>query len=304
MKRVTLISVCAVIVGLVLAAIGFSMGGKQTLALTDEGVKIINTADKSSIDKTFDGFQNIEINSLNIESLVLKEGKTFAVKGEQVEAYGNMKAEVRDGTLKITGDRQYYKLSLFGLSISSEETRGALEITYPAGTKLGTVRITSGTAHVEVRDLTADTVDIASNVGNMRLEKVRSRSLRLLADTGNSVVVDTEANAATFRGDVGNWEIEGFKSKELTMRSRLGNIDISKSVLEGRSVIEQNTGNVTVALLQNENEMSYEINGGMGNVSVNGTSADGGTLKNTVAGSGNSLKMLSDLGDVSLRFAP
>jgi hypothetical protein len=136
----------------------------------------------SNVDTQLDAFENIDVN-VDIAELVITEGSQFGYTLTERRGFsiGNtLKTDVTvdDNTLKVT-----QRGSNGIISIGSSEYR--LTVTIPSGTMLNSVNITSNVGDVKIINISMLGGKITADVGNITVSGTSFSSLDISADIGN-----------------------------------------------------------------------------------------------------------------------
>ncbi|MDR0851300.1 MAG: DUF4097 domain-containing protein [Clostridiales Family XIII bacterium] len=329
MKIMLSIGAAVLIVGLALGTAGFFLGGMNSVTVSRDGIHVVGSHEAQElikVDETYAAFDAISINVDLLDEVIIKSGDTYAVRGQNYEDRGGLNAVVNNGILEITtplvngfgfGRNWTWNIN-FGFDVNRAE-RCYIEITIPEDAVLESLYVdvdVSDVSFIDVKcdDLTAD-VDLGNlslrnivaekallidNCGDMTLTGFNSGTLELKSDLGNVKIDGVLKGRNVIDSSSGNVTLMGIQVENLDLDVDLGDIKID-GILEGDCTIDSSSGNVALTLNQRESDLSYEVDLSLGEVRINGRTV-GGSMHNTIVGAKNTLRIDSDLGNVSLDF--
>ncbi|MDR3304953.1 MAG: DUF4097 domain-containing protein [Clostridiales Family XIII bacterium] len=318
-------------------SIGFERDGVKILESGDEreAVSVNETFDAAAV-------KAVRVDLPAIGKIEFREGEALTVQGRNYKDRGGLKAGLKDGVLVIERSEESTRgiVGLDFRGISEEVC--AVTITYPAGQTFDSADILSDFTEIAVAGLAADAVTIDADSGNIAVADVVCRTLSVDVEFGNVDVIGTrasdsltvqsksgacgltdvktgdlaisanfgdcrmknvEANRSAFKGNSGDWTAEGLTSgKALTMKCDFGSVSFSDTALNGTSDFEIGSGDFSLGLRMNRDDVRYEIDTDAGEIQVDGkkqgspASGGAGTAKHAIT-------INSDFGSVKLRFA-
>jgi hypothetical protein len=188
MKRKTsiIIIVILVAVGLLAAFLlgafkGLGLAPNKTIAglsqssvIAEEqsefGPGLIAAVDKElskpiTVSETYQSFTNIDLQTSAIGNVTLKEGDKFAVKGENDEKHGGLSVKLEGDTLKVSS-AEPVDTDVMVVTSTAAKNNSFVEITYPKGTKLGTVKLSNSAGDIDLASLACKDVSISLDAGN------------------------------------------------------------------------------------------------------------------------------------------
>ncbi len=134
----------------------------------------------------------------------------------------------------------------------------------------GVLRLKCSSGNITLSDQNGNATLRASS-GNLRVDEVKG-DLEAHASSGNitiyEVLGDVEADCSS--GNIKLRDIEG----KLVVGTSSGNIRGEDILLTGDSRFKASSGNVTIGLLNSEDDLSYDLDSGSGNLYANGSSSD------------------------------
>ena len=303
-KKISIIAVCALGVGLVVGILGFVMGGAQSIVLEKNGFRVLSSADYEEVDyvdETFADVKSLKVDVDYFDKVILSEGSTFSVKGNNAKSLGGLDASLNAGTLTVSTKKSHgIQLFNFGFFTSKAVNSGTLEITYPSGATLDKVDLIIDLGNLEMYDLNADKIMLDVDTGKAYLERISASTLNGDMDLGDIEMKDADIKSSTIKCDTGQVKIKNIQSEGMDIDSNLGSVYV-EGTLKGKNVFDIDTGDLELILNQSRGETSYFIDTDLGNVNIDGDNRFG-SIENRVSGSTSDLHINSDLGDVKIMF--
>jgi hypothetical protein len=275
--RLIFFVICGILffLGVILAVIGYAGGGLlHSVVVTDGGVKVLSAEENRKvvkIDETYENFKNIVVDISVADRVTIKEGDTYSVKGQSRVLNGKLIAKLEGETIHVCNEERnginwgISDLSDLFIDYSDDgyNDNEYLEITYPKGANIGDVKInTYVTGDLTVENLVCD-----------------------------SLTVDVSVSEAEFNN---------IETERLNVKSSVGDIEIH-GILHGRSDIEMGTGDLELYLDQEETDMSYNIENGVGELEIG--AVEFGPGKHTKKyNTKNMLEINSSVGDIKMEF--
>jgi len=363
MKKIIWIPLIIIAVGVVIAVVGCTSGGIKGLWVDREGMHLASTdlGKLVKVDESYQGFTNIVVNADFFDSVVLKEGDGFTVKGQNYERYGGLNVKLDGDTLKVEARHEGGWNINFGIDelFNGLNKDVWLVITYPKDAAFGDVTVNVSASNVNASGIKCKDLTVEDSFGNVDVTSIKCDSLRIDANSGkvslngaevggDAVISDDfgdveltgiqagsldadlnsgdmtidKASAGSFsvKNDFGKIEIneassdsmflklnsgelkaDNVKTGDLTIESSFGNISIDRLAFTGMCDIKNNSGDVNIGLLMNEDDLSYELNVDAGDITV-GDRKSSGSVTNRVSGAAATLNAECDFGNIKVRF--
>lgn len=261
-KWMAAVGCCALGAGILLCAVG-SMLGAKTITIRDGEVVLgdqlsgftmsvgIGGADEDSLKLEGDAGlpQDLSVDSLELSPTV----GTLTVKaGEEWKLTYNLRNpeyltwKQNGSTLEV----RYEQPGWMGQKIQG----GQIELTVPQELLLQNLKVDVGVGDTTIRSLHVQQADLVGGVGDMTAEE--------LTVDGNFSV----------ESGVGNTELEGAFNGEVEIHTGVGDVEIAGNFSRGLS-LEAGVGNTEVEVRgAKQDDFDYDIDAGMGDVSVEGIS--------------------------------
>ena len=305
LKTISIIAVIVLAVGIGLSILGFVLGGANSIYLEKGKFRVINSMDEDEmdiIDETYSNVKNVKIDIDTFSKVVFKEGDSFSVKGRNLRVMGGIEAIQQGETLSIQNKNkgQIFLIDFGFFNRIGIKNNEDLEITYPANTTLNHVEVNIDLGDMEVIGLNAKKIDMELDMGNLNIKESKADSISLDLNLGDCELRDTEFRDADISIDTGNLKAFNFVSDGLEIVNSLGDVNI-EGILNGKSEFDMDAGNIKLDLDQYEDDTSLSIESDLGTTVINGQKS-GGSVENKIAGAKNSIKIVSDLGDIRINF--
>lgn len=239
-----------IVIGIVLAMIGFASGGKWLILLSDTGFHVPKNQSLSTKSYELDAFTNIHLLTKHADIEILPsdhyalEVKSFDTK--------DISYSVKDGTLTV-------------------ETKNAVDNAITIG--FGSFHSPTITVYIP-RDAKLSTIDLDASFGDISLEQLTTQQLNLLVSHGDVSFEKIVAETTEITQSFGDLTFQEFTSSSLIVENEHGDIDIDGE-LNGKSTITSSFGDIDLALLNKESDLGLNLNSSFGEITVNDTSMEG-----------------------------
>ena len=248
-KFVFLFAGAAIVLGLVIAFIGYAIQGFKPLMLSGNGT----IKEANMVDKVLDGKDVGELR-FNLKSSGL-EIKTGNLDNIQVNYSDQMTCEVRDGVLILEeekgGFKWYAPISLPGIHSKVKAT-----LVVPESFK-GDINVDVDAGDVDLENLkNIDKLNIKSSAGNIKLKNLTvAEESEIIESFGDLKVEDCEfKKSVVLNNDAGKVTADRTKiGGDLTAENSFGDIIIDKVEVFGNVSAKLSSGNIKVDDLKAEN---------------------------------------------------
>ncbi|MDD3167886.1 MAG: DUF4097 family beta strand repeat-containing protein [Eubacteriales bacterium] len=295
--------------------------------------------DLTSFSQGVEGFSSISVD-LDYYDVDLVPGDKFSVQGEYLSKDGKPDIKVENGTLTVNDT--WHKginlnIDLPGLVFHSNQPN--IKIYYPEKTKLKSIIIRCDASDLNFEDLTAETAEfdldfgkleltnitadnitiemdsgdcalkgikaadhltVSNNFGSTTLNVAEMKTLKVDADSGDVTLTDATFDRGELSLNFGQLTAEGITSNGLKAESDSGDIDLQGQLL-GLTDVTCDMGKVTINPGAPRDQFNYDLNTDMGSVSIEGDRVSGSMAVNN-ASAKNTLKLTTDMGDISVIF--
>jgi|GEM_PF-6986717 len=280
LKNTMIIAAAVAIIGLVIAIIGFALGGMQVVNVSADGISLEKQGE--GVIKIDESFDKDTINSIqgnfDLRDIELKTGTV----GSEINVFSkgvgrSFNVENVNGVLTFTDNKStLFNFNLFGSYGNGQFKK--LIITYPVGTELNDVSIKSSSGDISISDLKADGMTINSDLGDVKFDNVTISKFSTDISSGNLKLINTNFKSMKFDLDLGDINASGYNGEEITGRLSSGDIKL-EGILTGPVDITSDLGDLTFNISGNENMFSYDIKTDLGDVQLNGQKSGSSLMK-------------------------
>lgn len=272
-------------VGIVFAAVGFSMGAKEAY---------INQLNLTNIEAVIasDNVASIDINIAyaDLEISASNDVSDFEISAENISReYLNYSASNNILNLKYTTNKWYEIISVPGLT----KKTGKIKITVPADKMFQDIQIKSGLGVTSVNYLTAENLYINCGSGNNSINSINADYIEITNGSGNISAENITSEELSFSGGSGKTDILNFQTEKANFNTGIGSMKLS-GIIEGDSSIKCGIGNIKADLCGNKDDYSIYIP--KGNAKINGKNSS-----ETTSGKYN-MDIIVGMGNIDINF--
>lgn len=203
---------------------------------------------------------------INAADFTIKQGDSFSVES-------NLKyltVEDKNGVLTIRDTKKFIRTY----------TGAVLTLYIPADTVFDKANITTGAGRLTVDNLSADTMNFELGAGEVAIDTLVAAS-------------DIDIN-----GGAGKITISGGALHNLDLDMGAGQLNLT-SALTGESDFDLGIGESNITVIGNKNDYKLDIERGLGNITVDGTSVS--NIKGQGNGN-NDIEISGGIGAINLKF--
>ena len=286
-RRNKIIASGLIVIGILVAAIGFFSGAKFSIIKTDDGFKAVGKEDRKHEEWEYKEFKSLEIDlaDADIEIIPSNEYKLVIERMEGSE----IEQQVKNNTL-IIKDKKSNPILSFSMNFSGTIQKTIIKVYIPKDSDFVDVNIANDFGDVKINGMSTDILLVHSNDGDVLIEDNKSNRLTIQNKYGDITATNVQTTNLTIESNDGNTKLNNmdiaenadlinlfgdtilsdFTSKGTKLESKDGDINI-KGKLLGQTMIESNFGDVNLALANKESELSYDIQNDFGDISINET---------------------------------
>lgn len=234
----------------------------------DQGNKNKNnyTAEDFSDRKfSFSEIENIELDS-SIYTISFKKGDVDQIQIALRNVYTGYIVKQNGNTLILEEPDSFRNFSLNNLFDLLDNTDRQLEasicITVPQDFTAKKIELDGGVGNIDLENLAAEHLDIDAGVGDIKGFQVKASSVDIDGGVGNINFTDSSFDKATIDSGVGNTKLSlsaPMDSYRLSLEKGLGTIKLNGNILKFDDTYNENP----------KAPYSLEINGGVGNITIN-----------------------------------
>jgi len=276
------ISLCTIIFGMGLLVIAVASGAewKDVASYTNDALY--------SYDETYTDVKSIDM-KIEYGEINLVEGDEFSIKADNM-LDDDFESYVKDGTWMIR-ENDANDFHIFGFDFSAQQLfrwNGDFTPHY-------TITIP--------RIFVAENVIIAIGAGDMEVESINASQGTFTLGAGRITIgelVITEESE--YNVGAGQMILENITANNISVECGVGDVAI-EGIINGDNYIHSGVGSVKLDLQGNEEDYTYDVNAGIGSVSIGETSYN--NVTNKIINSSNNANYLnldSGIGDIDIDF--
>lgn len=225
---------------------------------------------------------SVNVGTVKIEEVPSQQGIHVEVQYQKENSKREVRVSQKDGTLKIEEDEASWK-QINTISDNNDRVRVILQIP---------------------EDMNFKNVELKNSAGEIVISSVlRAEDIRIIVDAGE-VTAEKEVQASGklyAEVDAGEIDFNGLRAEKLELVSGVGEIDVEKADAK-EIVLDNGVGELNINLSGEEEDYSYTIDCGMGDVEIGARSYSGlGTTKK-VSGGSKTVDIDCGIGEVNVDF--
>jgi hypothetical protein len=209
-----------------------------------------------SLEESYDGIDKIDM-EIGYGDVKILKGDTFSIDAENL-IDESMESYVSDGTWIIKEDEDYF--NVFGMRFSlrqmirwNDDFTPRITITIP-------------------EDFVAENISINIGAGSVQAEEIQAENGNFEVDAGrleiNHLIVNEKSG---YNVGAGEMILKNIEVNDITVDCGVGDVVID-GMITGDNKIECGVGEVELNVIGEEEDYSYEVNSGIGNVTINNNS--------------------------------
>ena len=206
---------------------------------------------------------------------------------------GKLKYGIKDGILAVE--------ELSGeWALSNTAKNRSLVIHLPASTDLKEVKVEVGVGDVTLQDFSMEELTVKGGVGETNLQNLAMGSLWIEGGVGSLHSEGLNCSGSVHAdGGVGDLELSGDFRGDVELSARTGDVSLD-GTLEGNLQAESGIGDVDIHLLGDPKVFWYDVQGGAGEISVNGEISFGKDYQTSNDGASHKISVTGGVGDVTI----
>lgn len=293
-------------IGLVLALVGWAMGGQTSMEVDVGGYRAtvgmtgfhagvnMSRSDATTVtDDELTAFDKLDVDiSLGDVSVIPSDhfGVDIFYYGKNYELH----YENNNGTLKVWSTSMPTIGINFGMNYDATVT-----VYIPEGAQLKDATIKTAMGDIDMQDFAVDTLDIRANMGSVTVGNADVINGTLKLDMGDLSLNGIAADKLDMTLSMGDVEAYGVTTeKELTVVNHMGKI-VLEGTLRGRVEATDNMGDISITTDLPESDYGYDLKTSMGSVEVDGNDHDD---KASRSGGTHTITADNSMGDIEIYF--
>lgn len=287
-KRLWILGISFILIGVIVSAVGFKMGADISsigYSYNGSGVSLgsIGKAEKSE-KKIYDwsSVANIQFD-VEVGRIIVKQGDKLEVMIENVpDKYIRIDRNGDSGSLEILSPPFSFKKHDFQVTL-----------TLPRDKKLNKIILESDTGGIDGDVLYADYIQLNNDTGRINFDKIECTTFQSLNDTGKIKLTNLLANSAMLENDTGSVTIANFELDTLSLELDTGKADI-KGNIKNSILLSCDTGIINANLKGNASDYTITKVSDVGIIKIDGDTGNESGMKN--------MNLESDVGKISVQF--
>lgn len=239
LKGIAIAAAALVVIGILLAGIGYLSGGNRPVFLDHNGIHIGGKngavgGELADFSEETGSFTSIDVD-LGYHDVDLVPSDKFEVKGTYFSKEGKPYVKVENGTLVVKDPgRGKVKLSIDipGLNLKSSR-HPEIKIYYPKDTKFQDISIQCGMSDLSFEKLSAEKVRFDVDYGKLDLSDITAGEINVDMSCGDCTLKNMNASGAlNVSNDLGKVTLNGADVKNLKVESSSGSVSLTEAVFD------------------------------------------------------------------------
>lgn len=237
-KRILLISICMILAGGVLLALGTALGGFPGVSIGSSGISSVSKSSRPYTQEkiNIDSFENISIlmdSSADIRILPSEDDR-FYLEYSLPGDYGKPEYTVTDNVLTFTQENHsngIFNIGGFGIFVfgsRSTEDDYRLTVYVPEDTAFEHVTVCNSYGDVLIQALTCDELELTLESGDLNIEASSAEILSLSNAYGDVAMKEFSGGTSKIEAESGNVELDHSEIDFLTVTCEYGNVAIKE----------------------------------------------------------------------------
>lgn len=272
-KSFTIIASCMIVLGILLAIIGYTAGARFSIISTNDGLKVLSPEDRKIETFPLSDFTRINGNLLdaNIEIIPSDEYKLEIERQKDKE----ITHEVKNDTLIIEGkDQETKQLFNFNLSFTSI-AKSDIKIYVPKEANFSEISLENKFGDTRLEGMVSDNLKINTTDGDITFNNVNSNELKIVNKFGDIRGSKIKTKDLTIEMNDGDIVFNDVDSNKLNIKNKFG--DITGNKVETKDLkIELTDGN---AVFDDVNAESTVLDNRFGDIKFGNFNSHGLNIK-------------------------
>lgn len=300
LKKFFIVCAAAVAVGLVLTVVGIVTGGIHSMNELN-GKYSWFRAGYAQMEYAHleDGAEFDSIDVKGSADIVLCRGESDKSRIAYDKNSKTPVFEVKDGVLTVdfTGVD-----SSAVINFSMGDYTPEVEVYIPEGKALKNINGDIGYGDITIENISADNITCITGSGDIDLKNVSADAVSMESQYGDVYMRDVTYDSMDIETDSGDIDGEGIKSKGLRIQSQMGDIELGGE-FKGITDITSECGDVDVITSLEEAMYTVDADVRMGDLDIGHSEYENMSQHITQGTGKNLIKIMSQMGDVSITFA-
>jgi len=297
MKKIRIIILLCIAVGLVLSAIGLATGASRSLYWDRTGIYISGSGISSITEQNIGSVKSIHVDA-GFSDVEFISSDTYGVDlfGENMEWQWTLEGDV----LRVSHN-QGTRMMLLNFDFFSGQ-RNYARIYLPDNVHLETLYIKTGSGNIDIGNFNADNIEVNNSFGNITLSNITSDHLQVDLNSGRFVGTNLTLQSLTYSNRFGNGRFQNVTTQGLSAESNSGDIYIDGEV-SGETIIHAEFGDIRLTTSKAIRDYSYNISVRFGSITFDGQRQGDRSSIISDSTQENHLQLTSSSGDIRVNFA-
>lgn len=245
-KKVAITAAGVVVAGILLAGIGFILGGNKPIFIGPDGFQVGSnrSGDMESFKTDLEQFQSIDAD-LSFYDVDLIPSDKYAIEGTYNKDAGKPRVKVENGKLTVADNNDIsFNLNIMGFHWNDKDL-ARIKIYYPKDAEFKNIKITCNASDLVYENLKADAISLNLDLGKLEAKNITANQLEVDLDSGDCILEKITADNLKATNDLGKISLSDSVLKTINMEADSGDIDISSTKAE-QSILKLDLGSLTV----------------------------------------------------------
>lgn len=272
-NRILLISLGCIAVGIVLLIVGMLLGGHPGFYIDRAGLHPLSKNGPLVKEKTeLTEFSSIDI-ELNYSDLEIIPSDGYYIEyqldGSNPEPVMEVKKQKLCLKEKSFNHGMGFNIFTIGNFGTDEVYDYYVKLYVPADEYFNHVRLRSDDGRINTGDISAETMDITNDYGNVEMKSFKGKTFKVSLDDGDFKIEYLEAETINIDNSYGKSVLSDVKSQNLTANLDDGDIIIGKSNI-GNLRVDNDYGLVNIGLTEEMDYYDFDLETDYGNIEIPG----------------------------------
>lgn len=301
-KKIAMIGAACIVLGIVIAAVGYVMGGRPGLYLDKSGIHSgVHSDDKQS---AFKGsrLEKTKLSDISSVKIELSAGNIYILPADdyyleyQIDYTEKANYEIKNGCLIMKDSAKDDQFIGFNFGVKNE---AYVKLYVPSERWVQAKEVSEDPDHQKM----LKEVDIELNAGNVEIETIFTNRLKVDMDAGNLSIGYCRSANAELENNAGNIDIDTLETNKGDISMDCGNLKIVRAAFEDMEV-ENDLGNVEMAVKGTAQDYKMDLETDMGSISVSGEHINSGVSASYRMDGKDKAKLKAECscGDIRLDF--
>lgn len=232
MKGIYKIAVISIVLGLILAVSGITLGAGSSVYVNNKGVHVIKNSKENTklmSESDLSKITSIDINARSADVMFIESDRYgIEIRYNEIEPVWNLS----DGKLKISFDENdSFSFYLLNLNWDSFENN-YVKVYMPHSEELDKISVTTSSGDINIGEFNANDIYIKNSSGDINMSNISGSSMDITLLSGKLKGSRLEASNITLKSSSGDADLNDIKAKYLSADVKSGDINIDNCVTD------------------------------------------------------------------------